>query len=188
MCGLFGSFGKAYLSELLMLHSLVCSIETDDKYALSDEKYFTSAAVRLAFQDIERGRQPFEAGKNNNLIVSLNGEIYNYNDLRKEYSNYPEFLLTTDCDTEIIAPLYDLLGVDFINKLRGMYAISIWDKSTEKGISSRLSLQKPIYYSIANKNLYYASDLNTLTSMLISEGVTTQYQLKKGLIIQHFSM
>ena len=91
--------------------------------------------TRLAIIDVEGGKQPFFDGEN---VLVANGEIYNYLELKKELADVS---FSTHSDCEIPLHLYRKQGLEFIEKLRGMYAIAIHDHESSRVI---LALQLPV--------------------------------------------
>ena len=173
MCGIYGVFGSTLDKESNF--NAFKALEhrgPDDFYTVSDNENnsFTSSAVRLAFQDLEHGRQPFvHEFEGNKLVVSLNGEIYNHMDLRKNF-NSKEFQFISNSDTESILFLYKKYGIDFIKFLRGMYAISIWDSKNNKGyLTTDYLSQKPIFYTFIDEKLFFSSELESLVILVRSE-------------------
>lgn len=173
MCGIFGVFGSTLDTEdNLKAYKALEHRGPDDFYTVSDNENnsFTCSAVRLAFQDLEHGRQPFvHEYEGNKLVVSLNGEIYNHMDLRKNFI-IEESQYLSNCDTESILFFYKKYGIDFVKLLRGMYAISIWDSKNYKGylITDYLA-QKPIFYTFIKKKLFFSSELESLLMIIKSE-------------------
>ena len=83
--------------------------------------------TRLSIIDTETGWQPI-ANEDESIFVILNGEIYNFQELRDSLrENGHKF--STASDTEVIVHLYEQEGLDFINRLDGMFALAIWDLS-----------------------------------------------------------
>jgi len=98
------------------------------------------AMRRLAIIDREHGQQPFHAGR---ASVMFNGEIYNHKRLRKHFG----LMCNTDCDGEVIARLYDMIGLECIKHLEGMFTIAIWDRKERRLhlVRDRMG-KKPLYY------------------------------------------
>lgn len=132
-----------------------------------DEGFFVVPGVelgarRLSIIDVQGGHQPIvtDGGE---VAVAFNGEIYNFAELREE-------LITRGCplkthgDTEVIAYLYLILGVDFIEKLRGMFAISIWDARKKSLILIRDRMgEKPLLYCLREDGgIDFASEAKAL--------------------------
>jgi asparagine synthase (glutamine-hydrolysing) len=117
--------------------------------------------TRLAFLDLsEAGKQPF-VSNNEQIIVTFNGEIYNFLELKKELLNSYNFI--TNTDTEVIIASYQTWGLAFVNKLKGMFAIAIYDKKINKIflIRDRFGI-KPLYYFYNESHLIFASELKAI--------------------------
>jgi len=125
---------------------------------------------RLSIIDIAHGNQPF-FNNSNNVIVFCNGEIYNYIELRAELSKLG-YRFETNSDIEVIPHLYTEFGIEFIQKLNGMYSIVIYDKSNYEIylIRDRLGV-KPLYYSVVNNKMVFSSELKSMFSV---ESVTKE--------------
>ena len=83
---------------------------------------------RLAIVDPTSGKQPLFT-KDGKVVLAVNGEIYNHQELRKEFPDY-EFLTQSDC--EVILALYRKYGKDFIEKLNGIFAFSLYDIENDR--------------------------------------------------------
>ncbi|MGL4572462.1 MAG: asparagine synthase (glutamine-hydrolyzing) [Clostridium sp.] len=115
---------------------------------------------RLSIIDIENGAQPFNY-KDKYTIV-FNGEIYNYKELREELIE-EGYKFNTHSEVEVIATLYDKMGSYLANKLRGMFAIVIYDKENDKITAFRDYFGiKPLYYMNVDGGLYFSSELKAL--------------------------
>ncbi len=128
-----------------------------------DEGYFVSgraglAMRRLSIIDIARGHQPME---NELCAVVFNGEIYNYIELKEELKEEGPY--STDSDTEVILKLYKVYGPGFIKRLRGMFAIALYDKKKgELFVVRDHAGIKPLYYSFSGGDFIFASELKAL--------------------------
>ncbi|MBQ6615815.1 MAG: asparagine synthase (glutamine-hydrolyzing) [Thermoguttaceae bacterium] len=119
---------------------------------------------RLSVLDVAGGRQPQIDNSGETLIVVYNGEIYNYRQLKAELES-KGYVFKTTCDTEVIAPLYREYGLDFVQKLLGMYAIAIWDKANRKLILARDPIgKKPLYYALEESRVIFASELKAVAA------------------------
>ncbi len=171
MCGIFGSFGTSLSVETLRkVREKIQHRGPDDFHEISfDNKFiFTCAAVRLAFQDEINGRQPFASNEDLDLVVSLNGEIFNYKELKEKFYN-TVYSLGTHCDTELLIPLYMDEGIDSIRKINGMYALSIVDRTNSSAyLATDFLGQKPIFYYFSNNILFYASEIEPLLELIKS--------------------
>jgi asparagine synthase (glutamine-hydrolysing) len=119
------------------------------------------AARRLAIIDLETGDQPI-ANENGRVHVVQNGEIYNYRELRTELDRAGH-RFSTHGDTEVLAHLYEDEGVDFARRLRGMFAVAIWDAERRRLVLARDRFGiKPLYYREQDGELAFASELRAL--------------------------
>jgi asparagine synthase (glutamine-hydrolysing) len=116
---------------------------------------------RLSIIDLDAGKQPM-CNEDESVWVTFNGEIYNYLDLRKDLlAKGHQF--KTESDTEVIVHLYEEVGEQFSEKLRGMFAIGLWDKKTKRLILTRDRVgKKPLYYSFIGDAVYFASEMKSL--------------------------
>jgi asparagine synthase (glutamine-hydrolysing) len=121
-------------------------------------------AARLSVIDVAGGRQPItiEGG----ITVAQNGEIYNYIELRDELQSAGR-AFTTACDTEVIAHLYAVHGVAGFAKMRGMFAIAIWDAPRQRLVLARdRAGKKPLYYLRNSDDLLFASEPKAILAAL----------------------
>ncbi|HEU5215225.1 MAG TPA: asparagine synthase (glutamine-hydrolyzing) [Gaiellaceae bacterium] len=119
------------------------------------------AARRLSILDLEHGDQPI-ANEDGTCVVVQNGEIYNYPELRRELERTGHELRTR-CDTEAIVHLYEEHGLGFAERLRGMFAVAIWDSRRRRLVLARDRYGiKPLYYRHAGDELRFASELRAL--------------------------
>ncbi|MFA5033443.1 MAG: asparagine synthase (glutamine-hydrolyzing) [bacterium] len=113
--------------------------------------------VRLSLIDIEKGDQPME---DEELVISYNGEIYNYIELR-DILGKENF--RTNSDTEVILKAYRKWGEKCVSHLRGMFAFAIWDKKKNYLFIARDRFGiKPFYYFIEDGRFYFASEVKAL--------------------------
>jgi asparagine synthase (glutamine-hydrolysing) len=119
------------------------------------------AARRLAIIDLETGDQPI-ANETGTVHVVQNGEIYNYRELRRELEQAGH-RFTTHGDTEVLVHLYEEHGLSFAERLRGMFAVAIWDAARRRLVLTRDRYGiKPLYYRALQGELAFASELRAL--------------------------
>lgn len=119
------------------------------------------AARRLSIIDLETGDQPL-ANEDGSVRVAQNGEIYNYRELRAELAARGH-RFASHGDTEVIAHLYEEYGLDFAVRLRGMFAVAIWDARERRLVLARDRFGiKPLYYRDEAGELRFASELRAL--------------------------
>ena len=163
MCGICGIATTHGVADVETLRSMSAQLahrgpdsageHVDDGIAL--------AARRLSILDLEHGDQPI-ANEDGSCVVVQNGEIYNYPDLRRGLERAGH-QLRTRCDTEALVHLYEEHGVGFAERLRGMFAVAIWDSGRRRLVLARDRYGiKPLYYRHAGDELRFASELRAL--------------------------
>jgi len=116
---------------------------------------------RLSIIDLTSGHQPL-SNEDGTVWVILNGEIYNFRELREELKGRGHQFHTRS-DTEVIAHAYEEYGEDCLKHLNGMFAIGIWDEFGKRLILARDRLgKKPLYYSFVNETFLFASELKAI--------------------------
>src|SRR3954464_1296047 len=119
------------------------------------------AARRLSIIDLETGDQPI-ANEDGTLHVVQNGELYNYRELRRELERAGH-RFQTHGDTEVLLHLYEEHGEGFAERVRGMFAVAIWDAPRRRLVLARDRFGiKPLYYRDADGELAFASELRAL--------------------------
>jgi asparagine synthase (glutamine-hydrolysing) len=119
------------------------------------------AVRRLAIIDLAGGNQPM-ANEDGTVWVVQNGEIYNYREHREEHAAAGH-RLSTKSDTEVHVHLYEEHGPDYVNRLRGMFAVAVWDGSERRLVLARDRFGiKPLYYRLERGVLSFASELKAL--------------------------
>jgi len=127
---------------------------------------FAMGITRLAIVNVDFGQQPVQ-DLHNKYVVVFNGEIYNFRELRKIYADELRkyWVKSTISEAELIAFLFNKFDKDFVHKLRGMFAIAIWNKH-----SSSLTLirdrfgEKPVWYYHREGQFLFASEIKAFKS------------------------
>src|SRR5262245_28635513 len=117
---------------------------------------------RLSIIDLsERGAQPMHSA-DGTLVITFNGEIYNYKSLRLELEAKGH-VFRTNSDTEVLLQLYAEIGEDLVHRLRGMFAFGLWDSERKVLLLARDPYGvKPLYYSDTGRCLRFASQVKAL--------------------------
>jgi asparagine synthase (glutamine-hydrolysing) len=122
------------------------------------------AARRLSIIDIAGGDQPV-ANEDGRIRVVQNGEIYNHAELRAGLERKGHRFATRS-DTEVLVHLYEERGPAFVEDLRGMFAIALWDRLEQRLVLARDRFGiKPLYYGVSGGRLSFGSELKALLAM-----------------------
>lgn len=166
MCGICGFISKKRitLEQLKHMNDTMYHRGPND----SGEEIFQASADynvglaqrRLSILDLSMlGHQPMHSA-NERLVITYNGEIYNFLELREELKDYP---FKSHCDTEVILAAYLKWGISCVDKFQGMFAIALYDRETNELFLVRDRIgKKPLYYWIDGKNLVFASELKPI--------------------------
>jgi asparagine synthase (glutamine-hydrolysing) len=132
MCGISGFINyKNEQNKDLLKRSLDCIIHRGpDDDGMYFAESFSMGMRRLSIIDVAHGKQPID-NEDGTVTVVFNGEIYNYLELKK-YLEKKGHIFKTRSDTEILVHGYEQWGVSLPQKLRGMFAFSIYDKKQNK--------------------------------------------------------
>jgi asparagine synthase (glutamine-hydrolysing) len=123
------------------------------------------AMRRLAVIDLNTGNQPIP-NEDQSIWIVFNGEIYNFPDLRTDLEKHGHHFHTRT-DTECVVHLYEEYGADCVQRLRGMFAFALWDVKKQTLLIARDRLgKKPLYYTVQDGALYFASELSGLFAAL----------------------
>jgi asparagine synthase (glutamine-hydrolysing) len=116
---------------------------------------------RLSIVGLADGQQPM-SHDNGALVISYNGEIFNYVELRDALIARGR-RFQTDCDTEVILHLYDALGPACLDELNGDFAFALWDSRRQRMMLARDRIGvRPLFYTMTNTTLFFASEIKAL--------------------------
>jgi asparagine synthase (glutamine-hydrolysing) len=116
---------------------------------------------RLSIIDLSRVADQPIPNEDGSVQVALNGEIYNYRELREELE--PRHRFRSQGDTEVIAHLYEERGEDAIARLDGMFVVVLWDAKRRRLLLARDPFgKKPLYYAQRGQRFYFASEIKAL--------------------------
>jgi len=189
MCGIAGvvSLGRGNVpdlgSRLAAMSELIAHRGPDGEgYWLSPGKDCGLAHRRLAIIDLSQfAHQPMVSPSG--AVISFNGEIYNYIELKEALK--ADWTFRTASDTETILAAYDKWGVECLKHLRGMFSFGIWDSKRFFAARDRFGI-KPFYYAEVGGALYFASEMKALLPILpevatepdaLAEYLTFQYTI-----------
>ncbi len=116
---------------------------------------------RLAIIDLNTGQQPMSS-RDGRFVLTYNGEIYNYIELRDELKSSGT-VFKTQSDSEVILEAYRKWGADCVEKFNGMWAFALWDRQEKRLFCSRdRAGEKPFFYTIHDNTFVFGSELKTL--------------------------
>ena len=162
MCGINGyNFSDTHLIKEMMRFTENRGPDASGIYSSED---ITISHNRLSIIDLnERANQPMRYKQ---FIISYNGEIYNYKELKKKLE-FKGHKFNTDSDTEVILHLFGRYNIEAFKKLSGIFSISIWDINEKKLYLIRDTVGvKPLYYYFQNKKKFFFS--SSIKSILLS--------------------
>ncbi len=175
MCGIFGvvAKNKDLLYELNKMHlSLIHRGPDNFGFYLNDEVKIGIGHNRLSILDLsEKSNQPFE---NEDYVITYNGEIYNYLELKDSLQKDHNVTFTTNGDFEVLCKLWLIFGIKSLDYLDGMFAISVFDKKEKKIylIRDRFG-EKPLFYVHSNIEFKYASEIKAFENVSKKPNVET---------------
>jgi len=165
MCGIAGVF-EYHRKEAIAEEFVRRMTDTIIHRGPDDEGIYVGPGLgfgfrRLSIIDLSGGHQPL-SNEDGRMWVMLNGEIYNYSELRKDLEGRGH-RFATHSDTETIVHLYEEYGEDCFRRLRGMFAIALWDSAKRKLLLARDRVgKKPLYYAADKSRILFGSELKTL--------------------------
>lgn len=165
MCGICGQFNYRHLNPV-QPETIRRMTNTMAHRGPDDEGYHFSGPLgfgfrRLSIIDLEGGHQPM-SDADGNIWVVFNGEIYNFQDIRKELEIFGH-VFRTRSDTEVLVHGYKQWGEDLFNHLNGMFGVAIWDARKKKLILARDPMGiKMVYYRLENGTVSFGSEIRPI--------------------------
>jgi asparagine synthase (glutamine-hydrolyzing) len=175
MCGIAGFFLRNKAAQLSDVRQMCAAIRHRGP---DDEGFHLDSGCalgmrRLSIIDLKTGHQPI-ANEDQSIWTVFNGEIYNYPGLRRDLVARGH-RFTTQTDTETIVHLYEDEGPAAVSRLRGMFAIALWDARRRRLLLARDRFgKKPLYYAVLPHGLYFASELKCFRGLDIPFDTDTE--------------
>ncbi|HTS19103.1 MAG TPA: asparagine synthase (glutamine-hydrolyzing) [Verrucomicrobiae bacterium] len=166
MCGIAGKFNFAdnapVSRELIARMNVAQAHRGPDGSGEYFDRGVGLAHRRLSILDVAGGHQPM-ANEDDTIWIVFNGEIYNFPELRDRLEAKGH-TFRSHCDTEAIVHLYEDLGENCVDELRGMFAFAIWDSRIEKLFIARDRIGiKPLHYAVlGGKSLVFGSEMKAI--------------------------
>lgn len=162
MCGICGFTGEV-LNKTKVIENMTKLIthRGPDSAGFFVDRDISMGFRRLSIIDIDGGEQPIY-NENNNLVLTFNGEIYNYKELKEELiSKNHKFY--TNTDSEVLVHGFEEWGKNLLPKLRGMFAFAIWDRENKSLFMARDPFGiKPLHWTQIGGNFVYASEIKSI--------------------------
>ncbi len=165
MCGITGYINIQTKIDQSVIQQMTNTLmhrgpDGSDTY-ISENGQYTLGHRRLSFLDLsDAGKQPMK-DNSEKVIITFNGEIYNFPELKKELDDDYDFKTSTD--TEVILAGYRKWGIDVVHRLKGMFAFALLDEEKQQLylVRDRFGI-KPLYYTLQNDQLLFASELKAI--------------------------
>src|SRR5262249_27367542 len=165
MCGIAGVVGSdssywADAADIRRMCGTIAHRGPDDEgvYVLG---HVGLGMRRLSVIDLATGRQPIH-NEDRSVWIVLNGEIYNFPELRAQLQARGHRFYT-NTDTEVIVHLYEDHGSDCVHHLRGMFAFALWDENRRRLLLARDRFgKKPLHYALHQGRLLFGSEIKAL--------------------------
>ena len=187
MCGITGLILSDGVIQKHNLSDMISSLShrgpDSNGIWINENQNFGIGHTRLSILDLSSaGSQPMHS-KNNRYIISFNGEIYNHLDIRLDLKKeYPSLEFVGSSDTETILACIEKWGLSkSLKKMKGMFAIALWDKKKEELKLARDRFgEKPMYYGWIKNAFYFGSELkpiknNPYFNLEIDRNALTQF-------------
>lgn len=162
MCGIYGEINPAGV-DLALAEEATERLRhrgPDERGSWLGEAVFLGMR-RLSIIDLAGGQQPIWNEEGTRCII-FNGELYNFLDLRPDLIAKGH-VFRSESDTEVVLHSYDEWGVDCLQRLNGMFAFAIWDKTKEELFVARDRIgEKPLYYYREGGRLLFSSEIKAL--------------------------
>lgn len=162
MCGICGFTGEV-LDREKTIHNMteVITHRGPDSDGFFQDKYISMGFRRLSIIDLDAGHQPIY-NEDKTLVLTFNGEIYNYKELREELKQAGH-TFATDSDSEVLVHGYEEWREDMLLKLRGMFGFAIYNTLDKSLFIARDFFGiKPMHYTVVGKDLIYASEIKSI--------------------------
>jgi asparagine synthase (glutamine-hydrolysing) len=167
VCGIAGVIGRegeaVTVEQVRRMTDALVHRGPDDEGILA-QRNIGLGMRRLSIIDVAGGQQPI-FNEDGSVCIVFNGEIYNFQLLRKELEARGH-RFTTHADTEVIVHLYEEMGAECVTRLRGMFAIALYDAKRDSLLLARDRLgKKPLYYSVHEGRLYFGSEIKAMLAV-----------------------
>jgi asparagine synthase (glutamine-hydrolysing) len=164
MCGIAGFIGFSDNLKLAEITNKIQQHRGPDNQSVWHDEYIALAHQRLSIIDLsDTANQPFHKG---DLVIVLNGEIYNYKELQEKLKNEKQVIFTTSSDTEVVLEMFKHFGRKCLDFFIGMFAFAVYNTKTAELIIVRDHFGiKPIFYTQIDGAFAFSSELKALVKI-----------------------
>ena len=163
MCGIVGFTHKHWAPDADRIRNATATLlhRGPDEQGVFQSSLCSLGATRLKIIDLGSGDQPI-LSEDGNVAIVFNGEIYNHQELRDELDALGHRFFS-HCDTETVLRAFIEWDTDCFARLRGMFAIALWTKSTKRLVLARDRMGiKPLYFAKRGEDLFFGSELKAI--------------------------
>ncbi|MBE6824402.1 MAG: asparagine synthase (glutamine-hydrolyzing) [Ruminococcaceae bacterium] len=162
MCGICGFTGQIEQREnTIQKMTEVITHRGPDSDGFYQDDFISMGFRRLSIIDLEEGHQPIY-NEDKTLVLTFNGEIYNYKELKKELEELGH-KFSTSSDSEVLVHAFEQWDEEMFEHLRGMFAFAIYNKETKAVFLARDFFGiKPLHYTMIGDNFCYASEIKSI--------------------------
>lgn len=162
MCGICGFTGQIEQREnTIKQMTEVITHRGPDSSGFYSDNFISMGFRRLSIIDLEEGHQPLY-NEDKTLVLTFNGEIYNYKELKKELEGLGH-TFATESDSEVLLHAFEQWDEEMFEHLRGMFAFAIYNKETKALFLARDFFGiKPLHYTMIGDNFCYASEIKSI--------------------------
>ncbi|MDP4121109.1 MAG: asparagine synthase (glutamine-hydrolyzing) [Bacillota bacterium] len=162
MCGICGFTGEIInRSDIIKNMTDVITHRGPDSSGFFEDESISMGFRRLSIIDLNAGHQPIY-NEDKTLVLTFNGEIYNYQDLRSELLDAGH-VFYTQSDSEVLIHGFEQWGESMLNKLRGMFGFAIYNTKDHSVFIARDFFGiKPVHYCVCGDNFIYASEIKSI--------------------------
>lgn len=163
MCGIVGFTHKNWAPDSDRIRNATATLihRGPDQQGVFQSSLCSIGATRLKIIDLGSGDQPI-VSEDGDVAVVFNGEIYNHQELRRQLEESGHRFYS-HCDTETVLRAFLEWDIDCFARLRGMFAIALWTKSSKRLILARDRMGiKPLYFARRGEDLFFGSELKAI--------------------------
>ena len=185
MCAISGSVSFSQINngkDLVLSMMNMMKHRGPDSYGIWQDERACLGHNRLAIIDVSsKANQPM-IDSTGNYIISFNGEIYNYKEIREKLSEYN---FKSESDTEVLLASYITWGTGCLNYLKGQFAFAVWNRAENTLFLARDHMgEKPLYYVLNSHGFHFSSEIRPLIKVLKLSSVPSRGYLKEFLTLQ----